>query len=253
MSDPTKRFSNRVDDYVKYRPGYPAAIIDLLTNACGLTSDSLIADVGSGTGILSELFLEHGNRVFGIEPNAAMRAAGEKFLAQYSGFTSIEGVAEATTLPAGSVGIITAGQAFHWFDHKRARAEFIRILKPNGWVVLIWNERRLGSTPFLRAYEDLLLEFGTDYQRVRYEDAYSAIAPFFAPRKFQLKTFDNHQTFDFAGAKGRLMSASYVPAPGQENFQAMLEQLRAIFDAHHESGKIVFEYDTRVYFGQLTN
>jgi ubiquinone/menaquinone biosynthesis C-methylase UbiE len=253
VTDPTQRFSNRVDNYVKYRPGYPLAAIDLLTNECGLTSDSIIADVGSGTGILSELFLRNGNTVFGVEPNTAMREAGEKLLAQYSAFKSIEGCAEATTLPDQSVDVVTAAQAFHWFDRKRAREEFARILKPNGWVALIWNERRLDSTPFLQAYEQMLLKFGTDYQQVRHENVYNDVAPFFAPQKFQVKAFENHQTFDFDSVKGRLLSASYVPAPGHTNFEAMLEELRAIFDRNQEAGKIVFEYDTRVYFGQLWN
>src|SRR5437773_2428243 len=157
MSDPTKRFSNRVGNYIKYRPDYSGAIIDLLNEECGLNQQSIIADIGSGTGILSELFLKNGNRVFGIEPNAPMRGAGEKLLERHSKFTSIEGSAEATTLPDDSVDFVVAGQAFHWFDQKLARDEFSRILKPSFWVVLIWNERRTDSTPFLRAYEQMLL------------------------------------------------------------------------------------------------
>jgi SAM-dependent methyltransferase len=253
LTDPTQRFSNRVDNYVKYRPGYPLAVIDLLTKECGLASNSVIADVGSGTGILSELLLRNGNTVLGVEPNTAMREAAEKLLAQYAAFTSTDGSAEGTTLPAQSIDVVTAAQAFHWFDQKRAREEFARILKPNGWVALIWNERRLDSTPFLRAYEQMLLKFGTDYQQVRHENVYTDVAPFFAPHKFQMKAFDNHQAFDFDGAKGRLLSASYVPAPGDRSFGAMLDELRAIFDTNQEAGKIVFEYDTRVYFGQLWN
>jgi ubiquinone/menaquinone biosynthesis C-methylase UbiE len=253
VSDPTQRFSNRVENYIKYRPGYPQAVIDLLTDECGLTAASIIADVGSGTGILSELFLKNGNQVFGVEPNAAMREAGEKLMASHPKFTSVDGAAEATTLIDRSVDIVTAGQAFHWFDQKRARQEFARILKPNGWVALIWNERRLDSTPFLRAYEQMLLRYGTDYQEVRHENVYNDVAPFFAPNEFKMKTFDNHQVLDFDGARGRLLSASYVPAPGQANFEAMLDELRAIFDTHQEAGEIVLEYDARVYFGQLWN
>jgi ubiquinone/menaquinone biosynthesis C-methylase UbiE len=253
VSDPITRFSNRVENYIKYRPGYPQAVIELLANECRLTAESIIADVGSGTGILSELFLQNGNQVFGIEPNAAMREAGEKLMASYPKFTSVDGAAEATTLIDRSVDIVTAGQAFHWFDQKRAREEFARILKPNGCVALIWNERRLDSTPFLRAYEQMLLKYGTDYQEVRHENVYNDVAPFFAPYEFKMKTFDNHQVLDFDGARGRLLSASYVPAPGQANFEAMLDELRAIFEANQQAGEIVFEYDTRVYFGQLWN
>src|SRR6266436_5061333 len=253
MNDPTERFSNRVEHYIKYRPGYPDAVIDLLTEECGLTQQSIIADVGSGTGILSELFLKNGNRVFGVEPNAPMRGAGEKLLEGYANFTSIEGSAEATTLPDKGVDFVVAGQAFHWFDQKLAREEFSRILKASGWIVLIWNERRVDSTPFLRAYEQMLLKFGTDYQEVRHERIYQDVESFFSPREFKLRTFDNLQSFDFQGVKGRLLSSSYVPAPGDEDFEAMLEELRKIFDEHQKAAEVVFEYDTRVYFGQPKN
>src|SRR5213595_654680 len=133
MSDPTKRFSNRVENYIKYRPGYPDAVIDLLTEECRLTQQSIIADIGSGTGILSELFLKNGNSVFAIEPNAAMRRTAEDLLRKHPKFTSIDAAAEATTLDIASVDFVTAAQAFHWFDRKNARKEFARILKPEGW------------------------------------------------------------------------------------------------------------------------
>jgi len=252
MSDPTKRFSDRVENYIEFRPGYPDAVIDLFTEECGLNQQSIIADIGSGTGILSELFLKNGNRVFGVEPNAPMREAGEKLLEHYSTFTSIEGSAEATTLLDDSVDFVVAGQAFHWFDQKLTRAEFSRILRLSGWVALLWNERRIDTTPFLRAYEQMLLKFGTDYQEVRHERVYQDVESFFS-RGFKLRTFDNRQRFDFQGVKGRLLSSSYVPAPGHEDFVAMLEELRNIFDEHQKGGDVAFEYDTRVYFGQLKN
>ena len=253
MSDPTKRFSNRVENYIKYRPGYPDAVIDLLTEECKLTQQSIIADIGSGTGILSELFLKNGNRVFGIEPNVPMREGGEKIIEQYPKFVSLEGAAEAITLSDHSIDFVVAGQAFHWFDQQSTRAEFSRILKPSGWVVLIWNERRIDSTPFLRAYEQMLLTFGTDYQEVRHERVYQDVESFFSPREFKLRTFDNLQSFDFQGLKGRLLSSSYVPAPDHQDFEAMLEELRKIFEEHQDAGKVAFEHDTKVYFGQLKN
>lgn len=252
-ANPINRFSNRVDDYVRYRPGYPPGVVDLLVSECGLTSDSVVADVGSGTGILSELFLKNGNRVFGVEPNLPMREAGEALLASYPKFVSVDGSAENTTLSDKSVDLVTAAQAFHWFDQKRARAEFARILKPNGPVALLWNERRTDSTPFLRDYETLLLKYGTDYKDVRHENVYDVIAALFAPAEFSLKSFANQQVFDFAGARGRTLSSSYLPAPIDEGFVPMLEELRAIFDRHQNGGQVVFEYDTRVYFGHLRN
>jgi SAM-dependent methyltransferase len=252
MKDSVSRFSNRVENYVKYRPGYPAGVIDILKSDCGLTEASIIADVGSGTGILSELFLRNGNPLFAIEPNAAMRSAAERSLTDYETFVSIHAAAERTGLPPESVDFITAGQAFHWFDRERTKEEFARILKPGGWVVIIWNERRLDSTSFLRDYEDLLLRYGTDYQKVRHENVAGEIAQFFAPDTFRLKTLENLQRFDFESLKGRLCSASYTPEPGHPNFEPMLSKLKEIFDLNKNAGVVTFEYETSVYYGHLT-
>jgi ubiquinone/menaquinone biosynthesis C-methylase UbiE len=157
FADAKQRFSNRAADYVRYRPGYPAEVLPLLRSECGLKSGHVIADIGSGTGFLSELFLKNGNRVYGVEPNEAMRQAGEEYLAAYDGFVSINASAEATTLGNASVDFVTAGQAFHWFEPSAARREFIRILKPLGWIVVLWNDRQM-DTPFASAYENLLVK-----------------------------------------------------------------------------------------------
>ena len=252
MKSPTQRFSSRVDNYIKYRPGYPSGVVEMLAKECELTARSVVADIGSGTGILSELFLKNGNPVFGVEPNREMREAGERLLKKYPGFTSVAGTAEATTLADRSVDFVAAGQAFHWFDRERARQEFFRILKPNGGVVLIWNERLVDTTPFLRAYEDLLQKYGTDYVAVDHRNVNpDAIAAFFAPRPFSLKKFENRQIVDFDGARGRLLSSSYTPEPGHANYQPMLDELRRIFDEHHVDGQVSFDYVTLVYFGHL--
>ena len=251
MKPATLRFSGRVDNYVKYRPGYPSGVIETLTRECGLTSSSVVADVGSGTGILSELFLKNGHRVFGVEPNREMREAGERLLKPYLNFTSVEGTAEATTLQDRSVDFVTAGQAFHWFNREQARKEFSRILKPKGWVVLIWNERLTDTSPFLRAYEELLHKYGTDYAAVDHRHVDSiAVGKFFAPQPFTLRTFENCQVCDFDGVKGRLLSSSYTPEPGQPNYQLMLDSLRVIFDEHETDGHVTFEYTTQMYFGR---
>jgi SAM-dependent methyltransferase len=252
MTDSVARFSNRVDNYAKYRPGYPPGIMDIFKTECELTATSIVADVGSGTGILSELFLRNGNQVFGVEPNAAMREAAERFLKEFPHFVSLDATAEATTLAASSVDLITAAQAFHWFDRENARAEFARILRPGGWVALIWNERRLDSTAFLRDYEQLLLRFGTDYEKVRHENVAGEIGQFFAPANFQMKSLDNVQHFDLESLKGRTRSASYTPAPGDPNFAPLFAKLEELFNTHHRGGTVDFEYDTTVYYGRLS-
>jgi SAM-dependent methyltransferase len=252
MTDSLSRFSNRVENYVKYRPDYPAGVIDILKSDCGLTEASMIADVGSGTGILSKLFLQNGNTLFAIEPNAAMRSAAEHSFTGCKTFVSIDAAAERTGLRSESVDFVTAGQAFHWFDREKSKREFARILKPGGWVVIVWNERRLNSTAFLRDYEDLLLRYGTDYQKVRHENVAGEIAQFFAPHTFRLKSLENLQRFDLDSLKGRLCSASYTPEPGHPNFEPMLSKLKEIFNRNKKAGAVTFEYDTRIYYGHLT-
>ncbi len=252
MSDPTRRFSARVGDYVRYRPSYPPAVIDLLCRGCGLTPGWTVADIGSGPGNLTRLFLENGNRVYGVEPNREMREAGEGLLGRYPGFTSVDGTAEATNLPDGSVELVAAGQAFHWFERDRAKQEFRRILRQSRWIALIWNERRVAGTAFLEAYERLLETYGTDYAEVRHRDAadVTALDAFFGPGGYERASFENIQMFDLEGLRGRLLSSSYAPLSGQPGHGEMLDELRRIFDAHRESGTVVFEYDTNVYYGR---
>ena len=252
MTDSTRRFASRVDNYVKYRPSYPPEVVGLLSDACGLTSGSLVADIGAGTGLLAELFLKDGYRVLGIEPNREMREAGARLLADYPHYTAIDGTAEATTLDDNSVDLITAGQAFHWFDREKARAEFARILRPGGWVALIWNERRVDSTPFLAAYERLLRTYSSEYTTLNHRQIdQSTIAAFFAPGTYALHAFANTQIFDFEGVKGRLLSSSYTPEPDQPTYQPMLDELAALVHANQVDGKVAFEYDTNVYYGQI--
>jgi SAM-dependent methyltransferase len=250
--DSTRRFSSRVGNYVRYRPAYPSAVLELLKTDCGLNSASVIADIAFGTGIFTRMLLENGNRVFGVEPNPEMRKAGEEFLRAYPRFTSVAGTAEATTLADHSVDLITAAQAAHWFNGEKARPEFIRICRPGGWTVLLWNERRTGSTSFLREYEQLLIEYGTDYQDVRSERTTGQIEKFFAPSQFKVRTFDYHQDFDYPALEGRLLSSSYTPQCGEARHMPMLSELRRIFDAHQVNGRVTFEYDTGVYYGQLS-
>lgn len=237
---------------MKYRPGYPAQVLDRLRDAGVLAADAVIADVGSGTGISSWLYLENGFEVFGVEPNDEMRKAAEEYLSAYKRFHSVNGTAEETTLADHSVDMILAGQAFHWFDVEKAKAEFKRILKPGGNVVLVWNDRRPDSTDFLRAYEDLLKMFGTDYAKVNHRNIDEKVFDaFWGKGEWHSFSVDNFQDFTFEGLKGRLFSSSYVPAEDHPDSPFMVSVLKKIFTRYQENGLVRFEYDTRVYYGKL--
>jgi SAM-dependent methyltransferase len=250
-SNATSRFSDRVENYVRYRPGYPAEALRVLQDECGLLPNHAVADIASGTGIWTRMLLENGNRVYGVEPNAEMRQAGERLLAGFPGFTSVAGTAEATTLDDHSLDFVTAAQAAHWFDRAASRKEFMRILKPGGWLVLLWNERLIDSTPFLRDYEQLLLTYGTDYGEIRHERTTESVNEFFDPAPFQKRAFPMYQEFDYAGLEGRLLSSSYAPGPEHTRYASMLKDLRCIFDEQASAGRVMVEYKTRVYFGRL--
>ncbi len=248
----TERFSSRVADYVKYRPRYPREVLDILRDRCGLTPDWTVADLGSGTGFLTELFLSSGNRTYAVEPNQAMREAGEALLRSDPNFTSVSSTAEETTLPDASVELITAGQAFHWFDRPRAKAEFRRILRPGGWVVLVWNERILEGSPFMQAYETLVTGLDSDYAEINHKRMDDAVLrEFFAPSEYQYAACPNPQAVDLEGLLGRFSSSSYAPEPGQPQYESAVAELKRIFAAHQESGRVVFVYETRMYFGRL--
>ncbi len=251
-SDSTRRFSDRVDHYVRYRPGYPPQVLGLLRDVAGLTPRSVVADVGSGTGISARLFLDHGCTVFGIEPNPEMRQAADRLLKGFARFHSIDATAESTTLPDHLVDLVAAGQAFHWFDPPRARVEFRRILRPGGQVALMWNNRKRPGTPFLQGYEQLLLEFGTDYQKVRHENINAqALSAFYGHGNYSAATVANHQSLDLDGVRGRLLSSSYAPAPGQPKHDSMMRALDGLFERFETDGRVSFDYDTQVYVGAI--
>jgi SAM-dependent methyltransferase len=247
---PESRFSNRVENYVRYRPGYPAEVVTMLRAEAGLTPHSVVADIGSGTGISAELFLREGCIVHAVEPNREMREAAERLLQKYPAFRSVNGTAGETTLTNESADLIVAAQAFHWFDTPETRAEFTRILKPSGHIVLMWNERLLEATPFLRDYEQLLLRFSPDYSSIRHENTDIAALSRFFRGPYAEHSFPNVQVFDCEGLAGRLLSSSYAPAPGHPQHEPMMAELRRIFDTHNENGQVRFEYRAQVYVGR---
>lgn len=247
--DNTQRFSNRVDNYVKYRPHYPAEMVTYLQQRFDLTSGT-IADLGAGTGILTKPFLDAGYTVQAVEPNAPMLEKATTLLNDYPGFIAVPGTAENTTLPNGSVDAVMAGQAFHWFDAEKSKAEFTRILKPHGLVALVWNERRIDAA-FEQEYDVLINKYGKDYVQVKHRNIEASdIAAFFAPAPMELKVFSNQQVFDFEGLKGRLLSSSYMPLQGEPGYDDVIAELTKLFDKYQQAGTITITYDTRLYAGR---
>jgi ubiquinone/menaquinone biosynthesis C-methylase UbiE len=252
---PTQRFSDRADHYAEHRPGYPPQVGAFLQGELGQGGPWAIADVGSGTGILTELLLKIGEPVFAVEPNDAMRAMAEKRLGKHPAFRSISATAEATGLADASVSLVAVGQAFHWFDRAKAKIEFARILKPGGLVALIWNERRDAKAAFGAAYQAMITDFRGDGSAESYRTLvggdYAAFKEFFAPSGFKIAEFENFQTMDFAGLAGRVLSTSSMPLAGHARHNTLMERLRKIFDEFQSGGTVRIEYDTRVYHGRL--
>ncbi|SDD64283.1 class I SAM-dependent methyltransferase [Niabella drilacis] len=252
MQDNTRRFSNRVEDYVKYRPHYPPEILTMLEQQKLLYPGVAIADIGSGTGISAGLFLQNGYAVWGVEPNREMRLKSEVLLRAYPHFKTVEGTAEATTLPGNSIDLIIAGQAFHWFHREECRREFKRILKPGGTVALIWNER-LTDTAFEKDYEQLIIRHGNQYRKVDHRNiGNAAIEEFFFPQPVTLTVFDNQQVFNYEALEGRLLSSSYMPAKTDPGYPQMAAALQTLFEQFQDNGHVTLHYATKLYLGQLT-
>jgi ubiquinone/menaquinone biosynthesis C-methylase UbiE len=253
MKRPTERFSGRVEHYVQYRPDYPRSLIDALIQSCRLDARSVVADIGSGTGIFTRQLLEQQLRVIAIEPNQEMRLAAENILSGYARFSSLSGRAECTGLDDRVVDLITSAQAFHWFEAAATHVEFSRILKASGWLALIWNRRKL-QDPLQRDYDALLSEFAPEYDRVNHmniED--SAIQAFFSLNSYRTSVFANPQILDRERFLGRLKSASYLPAAETSGWKKILRSANALFSKYELDGHVRFEYDACLHLGQLSS
>lgn len=249
MTDPKQRFSDRVADYIKYRPKYPKEIIPILKEAIGLTPAGTVADIGAGTGFLTELFLANGNKTYAIEPNQAMREAATDLYGHYPNLEVINGSAEATTLADYSMDITIAAQAFHWFDQDVTKKEFDRILKPGGHIVLIWNARK-DDIAFSKGYDDILTSYLPEYSTLDHRNVDDhAIEQFFSPQKMGKAILPNEQVFDKPGFTGRVLSSSYVPKSGAVH-EKIMQEIEALFDRYQQGGQVSFKYDTLIYWTQ---
>ncbi|MCU0498432.1 MAG: class I SAM-dependent methyltransferase [Anaerolineae bacterium] len=254
MTDPRERFTSRAAYYHQNRPRYPQMLLSALTDRIGFTSHWIVADIGSGTGISSELFLRHGNTVYAVEPNTEMRVIAENFYQGYPSFRSINGSAEQTTLADHSIDLIIAGQAFHWFDPEAARAEFRRILKPNGWLSVFWNSRPREITPWVQDYMELIRDFSTDYEDMKVKRGSNRLEEMdslFGVGRYQKLEFPNTHILDFEGLKGRILSTSYMPTETDSQYSSLLTRLQTMFETHQKGGLIRMEYLTELYYGQL--
>ena len=258
MIDPTQRFSDRVESYRLHRPGYPSAIADLLARERGLTSNSLIADIAAGTGLLAEIFLARGCNVIAVEPNQQMREACATLTSHYPQLRCVNGTAEATGLPEHSIDLVTVGQAMHWFDLPRTRTEFARVLKkkdgcPSGWCAIIYNNRRMTGDRFHEGYERILLEFGNDYEAVKHSHlTEDRLAAFFAPNVMFTASFENAQRLTLDALMGRVLSSSYMPQSGQSRYEKMSRAVADLFAQNEVNGKVCMGYDCVVCYGQLS-
>jgi SAM-dependent methyltransferase len=252
VADPTKRFSNRVDNYIKYRPSYPPAVLNYLAEQCKLTTGSPIADVGSGTGIFTGLLLREGYKVYAVEPNESMQEAAIRQFGGEDNFIPVTGTAEATTLPAGSIDLVVCAQAFHWFDAEKTKTEFERILKAGGQVALIWNNRDAGTDEFAAAYESLLKHDSVDYNKVNHRNISDInFKAFFKDGLYEAVKYPNVQVFDEEGLLGRAFSSSYVPAEETQEGRKFKDLLKALFAKYNTGGKVHFYYQTEVYLGKV--
>lgn len=249
--DPKQRFSDRVENYIRFRPGYPDSVVDYFEQSLGLTTEHLIADIGVGPGQSALPFLKRGYSVVGVEPNLEMREAGVELLSSYP-YRAVDGAAEATTLPDNSVDFILAGQAFHWFDIDLVRPEFQRIMKPGAWMVIMWNTRR-EDLPHLLDYELFLQSYSSDYLEIKGRtQSEEVLRNFFSLGTFRKESFVNQQELDFDGLKGRYLSCSYAYNEGHPRMPETLDVLKALFDRYAEEGYFRLGYYTQLYLGKLS-
>jgi SAM-dependent methyltransferase len=254
MSDSNSkmRFADRVEAYVKYRPKYPDRLATRILEHFHLSKQLTVLDVGSGTGLSALPFLKTGHQVIGLEPNEAMRKAGDEYLSEYAEFTSASGSAEVTGMPDHSVDLILCGQAFHWFDQAAAKEEFARVCRGKAPVALSWNDRLTDFDAFSEEYEALIVKHATDYQQINHKNTQQdGFDFFFGKNQWSEIHLENRQVLDYDGLLGRIESSSYVPNAGSPENEAMRSDLIELFKKHQKNSRVEIIYDCVTYCGSL--
>jgi len=244
MNTTTEIFSKRSKYYAEFRPSYSESLLGLIVERCGLTAEHVVADLGSGTGTLTSLFLRIGNSVFAVEPNADMRAMSEQLLGRYPGFKSVNATAEATTLPGRSVDLVTAGRAMQWFDIPSALQEISRILRPGGWTVAVWNELR--PSPLVSAYRDVVSAYCSNSEEMAQRR--QGVRDLLERLGFGIERLENKQRLNLAQLKGLILSLSSSPGPESPRFEAMMRDVEDVFVKYATNDYVQFDYMTLVYF-----
>lgn len=248
--DSSNRFNQKASHYSKARPSYPDECVDWILDRVGFSSNISVADVGSGTGILTELFLKRGAFVFGVEPNSEMRAEAERsLLSEYELFRSVSGSAEETSLMDDSVQLVTVAQAYHWMDPEKTTSEFRRILQPGGLVALLWNDRQAEASEFMSGYEELLEKYGTEFEEIRDRATVRGLDSLFGQDSFEEFKAINVVSMSIDDLHGLVQSLSYLPSAGEKGFQELSEDLGRLFESQEEDGEVRFVYETSCFLG----
>ena len=244
-------FSSKVADYVASRPDYPSALFDTLAVICGLGAGATVADVGAGTGLLTRGLLQRGYRVIAVEPNREMRAAADHLLNGIEGYRSLDGSAEAMPLESDSIDLVTVALAFHWFDVERARAEFLRILTPQGQVAIIWNDR-VFEDPLHVAFDELADKFGGAKRAaiVAHEKDRADVSRFLGNTQLQEFCWPHAHRLGENEFLALVFSRSYIPERGTQKGQDVADRAREIFDRFATNGAVEIRYQTIAIVGR---
>ncbi|WP_449536373.1 class I SAM-dependent methyltransferase [Ferdinandcohnia sp. Marseille-Q9671] len=246
----TDKFTDKAEIYAKYRPSYPNEYIEYVISEANLTKESMIADIGSGTGILSKQLLEKGYTVIGVEPNDDMRTVAEQTLMPGSRYISVKAAAESTTLEDNSIDLVTVGQAFHWFHMKKFKLECQRILKQDAKVSLVWNSRD-SSSDINKESAVVCQQYCPNFKGFSggMEEKPIPFHEFFKEGKYDVTFFRNDLEFDVDGFLGRYLSASYSPKENDKEYDSFIAALTDLFDKYSNNGMITIPNITRSYLG----